>query len=113
MSSCYHLGGFDPSKPNGNLAEKADASTGTFTRWDPDGRVVEQRPLTVDEIAALTPPPQPLDPVGALATLLAVTGALSVEDAANAVGLAPNQLVEEAQAWAVAAQSSDTPLNTL
>lgn len=46
---------------------------------------------------------QPLDPTGALATLLAVTGTLTVEDAANAVGLPPEALVLEAEAWAAAA----------
>ena len=50
-------------------------------------------------IAASTPPP--LDSVGALATLLAVTGTLTVEDAANTVGLTPADLVAEAQAWHV------------
>jgi hypothetical protein len=44
--------------------------------------------------------PQPLDATGALATLLAVTGIVSVEDAANAVGLTVDDLVHEAQAWA-------------
>jgi hypothetical protein len=48
------------------------------------------------------PPPAPLDPVGALATLLAVESVLTVEDAANAVGLTPTDLVNEAEAWAAA-----------
>ena len=52
------------------------------------------------------PPRPPLDPTGALATLLAVTGAVTVGDAANAVGLTPADLVAEAQAWA-SAQSHD------
>lgn len=47
-------------------------------------------------------PAPPLDPTGALATLLAVTETLTVEDAANAVGLTPTDLVAEAQAWAAA-----------
>lgn len=51
-------------------------------------------------VAATTPPS--LDSVGALATLLAVVGSLTVEDAANAVGLTPADLVAEAQAWATA-----------
>jgi len=45
---------------------------------------------------------QPLDAVGALATLLAVQQVVSVEDAANAVGLTAADLVAEAEAWAVA-----------
>jgi hypothetical protein len=48
------------------------------------------------------PPQTPLDPTGALATLLAVTETLTVEDAANAVGLTPADLVAEAEAWAMA-----------
>jgi len=44
---------------------------------------------------------QPLDAVGALATLLAVESVLTVEDAANAVGLTPQDLISEAEAWAV------------
>lgn len=44
----------------------------------------------------------PLDSLGALATLLAVVGAVSVEDAANAVNLTPQDLINEAQAWAAA-----------
>lgn len=53
------------------------------------------------------PPHAPLEPVGALATLLAVVGVLSVHDAANAVGLLSEDLVAEAEAWAVA-QASGT-----
>lgn len=58
-TSSYHPGGFDPSKANGNLAELSDLDAGTFTRWDRAGRVIESRPLTADEVAALTPPPDP------------------------------------------------------
>jgi hypothetical protein len=70
----YGIGGFDPTKPNNNI---------------------------VDEQTISDPPQAPLDSVGALATLLAVTGALTVDDAANAVGLTATDLVAEAQAWAV------------
>jgi hypothetical protein len=70
----YGIGGFDPTKPNNNIVEE---------QIIPD------------------PPQAPLDPVGALATLLAVTGTLTVDDAANAVGLTPADLIAEAQAWAV------------
>jgi len=68
----YGLGGFDPTKPDNNIVE-----------------VIE----VPDEPAA------PLDPVGSLAALLAVTGAVSVEDAANAVRLTVEQLQNEAIAW--------------
>lgn len=44
----------------------------------------------------------PLDTAGVMATLNAVLGLWSVEDAANTVGLAPQDLINEAQAWAAA-----------
>jgi hypothetical protein len=65
-----------------------------------DGVIVESRPLTIDE--RLKYGPQPLDATGALATLLAVESVLSVEDAANAVGLTEQDLVNEALAWGAA-----------
>ena len=71
----YGPGGFDPTKPNNNIVEQYEV---------PD------------------PPVAPLNAVGALATLLAVESVLSVEDAANAVGLTPTDLVNEAEAWAAA-----------
>tara|TARA_R110000868_G_scaffold97275_4_gene267522 strand:- start:1084 stop:1323 length:240 start_codon:yes stop_codon:yes gene_type:complete len=74
-NTIYGIGGFDPTKANNNIVEEQTI---------PD------------------PPQAPLDPVGALATLLAVTGTLTVDDAANAVGLTAADLVAEAQAWAVA-----------
>jgi hypothetical protein len=61
----------------------------------------------VEEIEIPDPPAQPLNQTGALATLLAVTEVVSVEDAANAVGLTPQDLIVEAQAW-VAAQTLET-----
>jgi hypothetical protein len=69
----YGIGGYDPTKPNKNVVNISEY---------PD------------------PPQTPLDPVGALATLLAVVGSITVEDAANVVGLTPADLVAEAQAWA-------------
>ena len=59
MTTVYHMGGFDPQNPHDNMAERADVATGTFTRWDTSGRVIESRPLTADELAALTPTPDP------------------------------------------------------
>ena len=44
----------------------------------------------------------PLNTEGVIATLNAVLGLWTVEDAANAVGLTPADLVAEAQAWALA-----------
>lgn len=43
----------------------------------------------------------PLNTFGVIATLNAVLGLWTVEDAANAVGLTPADLVAEAQAWSV------------
>lgn len=54
-------------------------------------------------VETVTIEPTPLDPTGALATLLAVVGTLTVDDAANAVGLIADDLVAEAQAWAMGA----------
>lgn len=51
---------------------------------------------------APTPRQEPLDPAGALATLLVVEGVLPLQDAANAVGQTPEALILEAQAWAAA-----------
>ena len=48
------------------------------------------------------PPAAPLDPTGALATLLAVLEVVPVQDAANAVGLTEQDLVNEALAWGAA-----------
>ena len=56
----------------------------------------------ISDVEIPNPSPTPLDPIGTLATLLVVTGALTLQDGANAVGLAPEQLVSEAQAWHVA-----------
>jgi hypothetical protein len=73
MIVVYGPGGEDPTKPNGNIVEQYEV---------PD------------------PPLPPLTQVGALATLLAVTEVVSVQDAANAVGLDPQALIDEAEAWA-------------
>jgi len=43
-----------------------------------------------------------LDTNGVMATLNAVLGLWSLQDAANAVGLTPQDLINEAQAWAAA-----------
>ena len=44
----------------------------------------------------------PLDTLGVMATLNAVLGIWSLQDAANAAGLTPDDLIREAQAWAAA-----------
>ena len=70
----YGLGGHDPTKPNNNIVS------------------VEHYP----DIA------QPLDAAGVAATLNAVLGLWSLQDAANAVNRHPDELIAEAKAWAVA-----------
>jgi hypothetical protein len=80
-------------------AEIIDLDAGTFQREEM-GVIVEDRALTIAERRIYGP--QPLDPVGALATLLAVEQIVSVQDAANAVGLTEQDLVNEALAWGAA-----------
>lgn len=65
-----------------------------------NGVIVAERAMTAEEIRRFGP--QPLDATGALATLLAVEEVLSVQDAANAVGLTPTDLENEARGWAAA-----------
>ena len=48
----YHPGGFQPAAPAQNKAEQLDTATG-YTRWNPAGTEVEQRPLTAAESATL------------------------------------------------------------
>jgi hypothetical protein len=79
-------------------AEIIDLDAGTF-QHEVDGVIVESRPLTLDEVRQYGP--QPLDATGSLATLLAVEQVLTVGDAANAVGLTPQDLINEAEAWSV------------
>ena len=65
-----------------------------FTYIDVDGNV--------HELDAPDPEPSPLDPVGALATLLVVTGTLDLTEAAAVVQLPEAALVAEAEAWSLA-----------
>lgn len=44
----------------------------------------------------------PLDSIGVIATLNAVLGVWSLDDAANVAGLSQQDLIHEAQAWAAA-----------
>lgn len=74
-SIIYGLGGYDETKPNNNLIQESEL---------PDL------------------PQQPLNVQGVFATLNVVLGIWSLEDASNAVGLTPEQLVAEAQAWHIA-----------
>jgi hypothetical protein len=75
----FGLGGYDPSKPNNNIVD-----------------VVEVPDIQV-----------PLDAVGVVATLNAVLGVWSLSDAANVAGVTPDDLIREAQAWAIAQQGDN------
>lgn len=79
--------------------ETFDLTLKTYT-LERMGVIVVVRPMTADELAMFAQ--RPLDPTGALATLLAVEQVVSVQDAANAVGLTPEDLILEAEAWAAA-----------
>lgn len=61
--------------------------------------------VAVEEIEVPDPPQEPLDPAGALATLLVVEGVLPLQDAANAVYQTPEALILEAEAWAAAEEN--------
>ena len=56
-----------------------------------------------------TPDPSfaPLDPIGVVATLNAVLGLWTLEDAANVAGVSQDDLVREAQSWAAAQNNAD------
>jgi hypothetical protein len=79
--------------------ETINLDAGTF-QYEINGVIVESRLLTIEE--RIQYGPQPLDATGALATLLAVESVLTVQDAANAVGLTSQDLVNEALAWGAA-----------
>ena len=73
----FGIGGYDPTKPNNNI---------------------------IEDIEIPDPPQEPLDRIGVVATLNAVLGVWSLADAANAVGLTEQDLINEAQAWSVGGQ---------
>jgi hypothetical protein len=75
-----------------------DLENGIVT-LEENGVIVGQRPINSDEIEQFKQ--HPLSDLGALATLLAVESVLTVQDAANAVGLTPEDLINEAEAWSV------------
>jgi hypothetical protein len=72
--------------------------TGLRQTFDADGNVTSTEALTD---LPIVPPFPPLDPAGALATLLVVEGVLPLEDAAHSVGTTGDHLVHEATAWGV------------
>lgn len=82
------------------VAKSFDLATGLYTRVE-HGQVVESRPMTAEEIAAV-PVDRGLDADGKLATAFAVLGLLPTESAAALVGLPAQALVDEALAWGAA-----------
>lgn len=78
--------------------ESIDYEGDTFT-LEVDGAVVETRALTPEERQLYGP--QPLGINGVQATLLAVFELIPLIDAANAVGLTPEDLTQEALGWQV------------
>lgn len=52
-------------------------------------------------------PDTPLDKIGAMATLLVVAGVVDINDAANSLGLKPEDLIVEAQSWAAASGANN------
>jgi hypothetical protein len=56
---------------DGRLVEQWHGLDGVYRRFDAAGVVVEERPLTADEIATLNPPPPPLSAEERLAAAVA------------------------------------------
>ena len=79
-------------------AEIVDLESNTYM-LEVNGNVVETRSLTVEERQHYGP--SPLDVDGVQAALLAAFELVPLEDAANSVGLAPEELVYEVEAWQV------------
>jgi hypothetical protein len=78
-------------------ADLYDLDEGMYHREEM-GVVVASRPMTGEERRVYGP--QPLDRIGVAATLNAVLGVWSLEDAANAAGVSRQALIDEALAWA-------------
>ena len=69
-------------------------------------RIFDSAGNLLDDFDEADGPRVPLDHAGVAATLNAVLGLWSLDDAANAVGLTADDLVAEAQAWAVAQEAN-------
>lgn len=80
-----------------HVVEDNGDGTGNLTLYAPDGTVTSTEALDGLPVVA----PSPLDPVGALATLLVVHDLLGLTEAAAVAQREPNELVNEALAWAV------------
>lgn len=85
-------------------AEIVDLAANTL-HVEVDGVIVEgPRLLTLEERQTFGPPP--LQGAALVATLNAVLGVWSLQDAANIAQLPEQTLIEEAQAWAAGIQSN-------
>lgn len=93
----YHLGGYDPTAPQDNLAASWDLTAGTYTGWNDDGTPAESRPLTPDETAWL----QGMDAAQAdtvhVADISALTRQAITDNAAYLALPAPTAADQEAQ----------------
>lgn len=86
---------------NGVLIERVvdnGDGTGTRTTWAEDGTMLTTEALTGLEIVPAFPP---LDDAGALATLLAVNGVITVQEAANVEHVPVEHIIHEALAWSL------------
>jgi hypothetical protein len=93
--------GLNYSHTRADLTRETGVNNGdgtfTVTRYAADGTVTSTDTLTVP----VEPAFPPLDPTGALATLLVVEGVLPLQDAANVIHEEPAHLEHEALAWSV------------
>jgi hypothetical protein len=80
-------------------ADVYDLDAGIYLREEM-GVVVATRPITDEERRLFGP--QPLDRIGVVATLNAVLGVWSIDDAAHAADVSRQALIDEALAWAAA-----------
>jgi hypothetical protein len=65
--------------------------------WDINGNLIFEEFLEIKQ--------KPLDKIEVLATLLVVVGVLDIGDAGNAVGVTPEHLIAEAEAWAASMEA--------
>lgn len=84
--------------------DPVDGILGTTDRADANGMRCISPACAMPEIQ------QPLDAAGALATLLVTKGVLDLDEAADAVKLDSQDLVDEAHAWDVAAAALELPV---
>jgi hypothetical protein len=54
LSTGYYPGGYSPSATQHNKAWEMDSTAGTYTAWDQQGTVTQQRALTTAEITSMS-----------------------------------------------------------